>query len=69
MAQQTQEIDIRLWCTRILKNWYWFFISCFLFGVLGIYKYFSTTPQYEVDSRIMIRSNEADKTLPQMDMM
>ena len=69
MAQQTQEIDIRLWCTRILKNWYWFFISCFLFGVLGIYKYFSTTPQYEVDSRIMIRSNEADKTLPQVDMM
>ena len=69
MAQQTQEIDIRLWSTRILKNWYWFFISCFLFGVLGIYKYFSTTPQYEVDSRIMIRSNEADKTLPQMDMM
>ena len=69
MAQQTQEIDIRLWCTRILKNWYWFFISCFLFGVLGIYKYFSTTPQYEVDSRIMIRSNEADKTLPQMDMV
>lgn len=69
MAQQTQEIDIRLWCTRILKNWYWFFISCFLFGVLGIYKYFSTTPQYEVDSRIMIRSNEADKTLPQTDMM
>ena len=69
MAQQTQEIDIRLWCTRILKNWYWFFISCFLFGVLGIYKYFSTTPQYEVDSRIMIRSIEADKTLPQMDMM
>lgn len=69
MAQQTQEIDIRLWCTRILKNWYWFFISCFLFGVLGIYKYFSTTPQYEVDSRIMIRSNEADKTFPQMDMM
>ena len=69
MAQQTQEIDIRLWCVRILKHWYWFFISCFLFGCWGIYKYFATTPQYEVDSRIMIRSNESDNTLPQMDMM
>ena len=69
MAQQTQELDIRLWCTRILKNWYWFFISCFLFGVWGVYKYFSSTMQYEVDSRIMIRSNEADKSLPQVDMM
>lgn len=69
MAQQTQEIDIRLWCVRILKHWYWFFISCFLFGCWGIYKYFSTTPQYAVDARIMIRSNESDKSLPQMDMM
>ena len=69
MAQQTQEIDIRLWCVRILKHWYWFFISCFLFGCWGIYKYFATTPQYEVDSRIMIRSNESDNTMPQMDMM
>lgn len=69
MAQQTQEIDIRLWCVRILKHWYWFFISCFLFGCWGIYKYFATTPQYEVDSRIMIRSNESDNVLPQMDMM
>ena len=69
MAQQTQEIDIRLWATRLLKNWYWFFIGCFVFGVWGMYKYFSTTPQYLVDSRIMIRSNESDKSLPQMEML
>lgn len=69
MAQQTQEIDIRLWVTRLLKNWYWFFIGCFVFGVWGMYKYFSTTPQYLVDSRIMIRSNESDKSLPQMEML
>lgn len=69
MAQQTQEIDIRLWCKRLLKNWYWFFISCFLFGVWGVYKYFSTTPQYAVDSRIMIRSGESEQGIPQMEMM
>ena len=69
MAQQTQEIDIRLWATRLLKNWHWFFIGCFVFGVWGVYKYFSTTPQYLVDSRIMIRSNESDKSLPQMEML
>ena len=69
MAQQTQEIDIRLWFTRLLKNWHWFFIGCFVFGGWGVYKYFSTTPQYLVDSRIMIRSNESDKSLPQMEML
>ena len=28
MAQETQEIDIRMWCIRILKNWYWILLSC-----------------------------------------
>ena len=69
MAQQTNEVDIRLWCVRILKNWYWFVISCFLFGVWGIYHYFSTTPQYAVDAQMMIRSSDADMGLPQMDVM
>lgn len=69
MAQQTQEIDIRLWCKRLLKNWYWFFISCFLFGVWGIYKYFSSTKQYPVDARIMIRSTDSEMEMPQMEVM
>jgi len=69
MAQNTQEIDIRLWCGRILKHWYWFFISCFLFGSWGIYKYFSSTKQYPVDARIMIRSNDSDMSMPQMEVM
>lgn len=69
MAQQTQEIDIRLWCKRLLKNWYWFFISCFLFGVWGIYKYFSSTKQYPVDARIMIRSTDPEMEMPQMEVM
>lgn len=69
MAQQTQEIDIRLWCKRLLKNWYWFFISCFLFGVWGIYKYFSSTKQYPVDARIMIRATDSEMEMPQMEVM
>ena len=51
MTQDTYVIDIRLWLNRLLKNWYWFVISCFVFGLLGLYKYFSTTPEYVVDVR------------------
>jgi hypothetical protein len=69
MAQNTQEIDIRLWCGRILKHWYWFVICCFVFGGLGLYNYFSSTKQYPVDARIMIRSNEPDMAMPQVEVM
>ena len=37
MAQENQEIDIRKWVFRILRNWYWFVICCGAFGVLGLY--------------------------------
>lgn len=69
MAQDTQEIDIRMWCIRILKNWYWIILSCILFGCLGIYKYFSTTPRHTVDAKIMIRTGDTDSPLAQMDML
>ncbi len=69
MSQQTHEIDIRLWCVRIFKNWYWFLISCFLFGAVGLYCYFSTTAQFAVDARIMIRTSDSDMASPQMEMM
>ena len=69
MAQNTQEIDIRLWCGRILKHWYWFVICCFVSGGLGLYNYFSSTKQYPVDARIMIRSNEPDMAMPQVEVM
>ena len=69
MAQETQEIDIRMWCIRILKNWYWIMLSCIIFGALGIYNYLSTTPRHAVDAKIMIRSNDSDSPLPQMEML
>ena len=69
MAQETQEIDIRMWCIRILKNWYWIMLSCIVFGALGIYNYLSTTPRHAVDAKIMIRSNDSDSPLPQMEML
>lgn len=45
MAQenQNQEIDIRAWVMRILKNWYWFALSCMFFGGLGVLTYLSKT--------------------------
>ena len=58
MAQETVEIDIRAWLVRTLKNWYWFLLSAVVFGILGVYDYFSTTYKFEVKSEIMLR--EAD---------
>lgn len=69
MTQDTHVIDIRLWLNRILKNWYWFVISCVIFGLLGLYKYFSATPQFTVNARIMIRSNNAEQQFAQMEIM
>ena len=70
MAQQnTFVIDLRLWFNRILKNWYWFVISCFICGLLGIYKFFTTTPKYAVNARIMLRASGGESPLGQIDMM
>lgn len=69
MAQDTVVIDIRLWINRILKNWYWFLIGCVVFGLLGVYQYFSTTPEYAVNARLMIRTTDAESPLAQVDMM
>lgn len=60
MAQENQEIDIRAWVLRILKNWYWFVLSCLLMSGLGVYYFFSTTFKYTVDANIMIRDQEKD---------
>ena len=68
MTQDTYVIDIRLWLNRLLKNWYWFVISCFVFGLLGLYKYFSTTPEYVVDARIMLRSSDPESPLEQVEL-
>ncbi len=61
MALENQEIDIRKWVFRILRNWYWFVLCCALFGAVGIYYYFSHTPQYSVDSSLMIRVSDDTK--------
>lgn len=69
MTQDTIVIDIRLWFNRLLKNWYWFVISCFIVGLLGIYHFFSTTPQYAVNARIMLRTQDGDSPMQQMEIM
>ena len=67
MSQKQQEIDIRAWIIRILKNWYWFVLSCAVFGGLGAYKYVTTTKKFDVDASIMLRSDE--EAFPQFEMM
>ena len=69
MAQENQEIDLREWMLRILKNWYWFVIGCIIAGGLGVWHYFSTTYKFTVDSEIVLRENDAASMLPQADLM
>ena len=69
MAQEMQEIDIRLWITSIFKNWYWFVIGCIIAGGLGVWHYFSTTYKFTVDSEVVLRENDAASMLPQADLM
>lgn len=58
MTQETQEIDIRKWILRILKNWYWFVLCCALFSALGVYYYFSHTYKFTVDASLMLRNTD-----------
>ena len=67
MSQKEQEIDIRAWIIRILKNWYWFVLSCAVCGAIGLYSYFSSTKEYVVDASIMLRSE--DEALPQFELV
>ena len=67
MSQKEKEIDIRSWIIRIFKNWYWFMLSCVVFGAIGAYVYVSTTKKYKVDASIMLRSEE--EAIPQFEMI
>lgn len=72
MAQENnnQEIDIRAWVVRILKNWYWFALSCVIFGGLGVLTYLSKTYKFTVDAQIMLNSNENENSfMPQSELM
>lgn len=69
MAQDTNAIDIRLWFNRFIKKWYWFFISCAIFGLFGLYNYFSTTPEFAVSARVMLRSLDSGSPLDQLGVM
>ena len=60
MAQENQEIDLKKWFFKLLKNWYWFVLCGVLFGVFGLYYYYSHTYKFVVDGQIMLRSSEAD---------
>jgi capsular exopolysaccharide synthesis family protein len=69
MAQEMQEIDIRKWTLRILKNWYWFVLCCALFGALGIYYYFSHTAKFTVDASLMLRDSDNNHSMLGDDLM
>lgn len=68
MTPEKDQIDIRMWVVRILKNWYWFVLSCAIVGTLGLYKYYTTTKKFVVDASIMLRGNEG-MGMPDVDPM
>lgn len=55
MAQENNSIDIKKLLLKVLKNWYWFFISGIIVGALCLLYYFSTTPKYQIEAAIMLR--------------
>lgn len=69
MAQDINAIDVRLWINRFIKKWYWFLISCVIFGCLGLYNYFSTTPEFAVSARVMLRPLDSGSPIDQLGVM
>lgn len=63
MAQNNEQFDIREIFTKVLKNWYWFVLSCFICGCLGILYYISANKQYRVDATIMLRDEDSKSPL------
>ena len=66
--QEKNELDIRVWMLRILKNWYWFVLSAAVFGLLGTLKYLSTNNTFTVESEIMLRDKDGNAFI-QTDML
>ena len=71
MMQQdkSQQIDLRAWVTRLLKNWYWFVASCFVFIMIGLYVYLSTPNEFEVKAEIMLRDEDNGGAFMQQEML
>ena len=64
-----QEIDIRAWVIRILKNWYWFLLSAIIFVFIGIYHFLSSTYKFEVKSELMLRDADTGNAFIQPEML
>lgn len=69
VRNDNNEIDVRAWVIRILKNWYWFALSCVIVSGLGVWKYYSTTQKYLVDAKLMLRENDSERLFPQAELM
>lgn len=70
MANQNEEIDLKIILHRFLKKWYWFVISLIICSGLGALYYNATNPVYTVSSKIMLRLDDDNMLrMPQMDML
>ncbi len=57
-SQQQDVIDIRELIMTCLHNWYWFVLSVAVCVGVAVLYIFSTTPQFDVSSSIMIRLSD-----------
>lgn len=64
-----EQFDIRTFCMRLLKNWYWFIIAGIFCTLVAVWHYLSTTTRFRVDSTLMIRSSDDEHSIPQAEML
>ena len=64
-----EQFDIRTFCMRLLKNWYWFIIAGIFCTLVAVWHYLSTTTRFRVDSTLMIRSSDDEHSMPQAEML
>ena len=64
-----EQFDIRAFCLRLIKNWYWFIIAGIFCTAVAVLRYISTNTRYKVNATLMIRSSSEESPMPQAEML
>ena len=63
-------IDLHALIVRYLRKWPWFVVSVFIWCTLGVFYILCKNQEYQVESTMMLRTNEAELgSIPGMDML
>lgn len=61
LMEEEDKLAIKKFFHKILRNWYWFAITCFLGAGLGYLATKVITPSYQLQSLFLIRSNNTSE--------